>query len=69
MINKLPPYWARKEVNMPTMFLTTEQTATYLANMLTKRYRRYITAIKEDGRYVITNRFDPIIIVLNKPVK
>lgn len=57
--------WQIKEVNINC---EREKVANVMAATMTKRHKRYITAIKENGVWVVTNRFDPIIKELTKPL-
>lgn len=38
---------------------STERAAYITANMLSKRYKVYITAMLEDTNWVVTNKYDP----------
>ena len=57
--------WQTKEVNIRC---ERQNVAEAMATIMTRRHRLYVTAIREDGGWIVTNRFDPTIIEITKPL-
>lgn len=58
-------YWQTKEVT--TSVITNEKVAEGIAKHATKTYKVYVTTVPVEGGWVVTNRFDPIIVDITKP--